>query len=190
MNINTLFTKTIFRWKFIQHLQDTYISGYTSGYLQLYNTPTSTYTFNLKMLNGFPAKYRLSKLSIIFKKWSFSLSYFQLNKENFEKWTNLNPDTFIFQSAMLTKKIIYIFFNFRNKFLAALNPFYVAGLFQYPLKTYENQRFSVFRAYRNRPVAWMGWTIWGRNYISKYLFISYQGLIDRFSISKIKALPA
>ena len=34
------------------------------------------------------------------------------------------------------------------------NPFHVTGLFQYPLKTSENQRFSdVFLGYRKRPVA-------------------------------------
>ena len=37
----------------------------------------------------------------------------------------------------------------------ALNPFQVTGLFLYPLKTSENQRFSdVFGGYRKRPVAW------------------------------------
>ena len=34
------------------------------------------------------------------------------------------------------------------------NPFHATGLFLYPLKTSENQRFSdVFRGYRKRPVA-------------------------------------
>ena len=34
------------------------------------------------------------------------------------------------------------------------NPFHVIGLFLYPLKTSENQKFSdVFRGYTNRPVA-------------------------------------
>ena len=38
-----------------------------------------------------------------------------------------------------------------------INPFYATGLFLYPLKTSENQRFSdVFRGYRKRPVAWNG----------------------------------
>ena len=35
-----------------------------------------------------------------------------------------------------------------------VKPFHVIGLFLYPLKTSENQRFSdVFRGYRKRPVA-------------------------------------
>ena len=42
-----------------------------------------------------------------------------------------------------------------------INRFHATGLFLYPLKTSENQRFSdVFRCYRKRPVAWnglMGW---------------------------------
>ena len=36
-----------------------------------------------------------------------------------------------------------------------INPFHVTGLFLYPLKTSENQRFSYnFRGYRKRPVEW------------------------------------
>ena len=35
-----------------------------------------------------------------------------------------------------------------------INPVHVTGLFLYPLKTSENQRFSyIFRGYRKRPVA-------------------------------------
>ena len=35
-----------------------------------------------------------------------------------------------------------------------VNSFHANGLFQYPLKTSENQRFSdVFKGYRKRPVA-------------------------------------
>ena len=38
-----------------------------------------------------------------------------------------------------------------------LNLFHATGLFLYPLKTSENQRFSdVFRAYRKRAVVWNG----------------------------------
>ena len=38
-----------------------------------------------------------------------------------------------------------------------INPFQATGLFWYPLKTSENQRFSdVFRGFRKRPVAWNG----------------------------------
>ena len=33
-----------------------------------------------------------------------------------------------------------------------INPFNATGLFLYPLRTSENQRFSVFRGYRKRPV--------------------------------------
>ena len=37
------------------------------------------------------------------------------------------------------------------------NPFYTTGIFLYPLKTLENERFSdVFRGYRKKPVAWNG----------------------------------
>ena len=40
-----------------------------------------------------------------------------------------------------------------------INQFQVTGLFLYPLKISENQRFSdVFRVYRKRPVAW-NWLI-------------------------------
>ena len=35
---------------------------------------------------------------------------------------------------------------------------HAAGLIQYPLKTSENLRFSVFRGYIKRPVAWNGLT--------------------------------
>ena len=36
-----------------------------------------------------------------------------------------------------------------------ISPCHATGLFLYPLKTSENQRFSdVFRGYRKRPVAW------------------------------------
>ena len=45
----------------------------------------------------------------------------------------------------------YMIINYINRFHA--------GLFQYPLKTSEIQRFSdVFRGYRMRPVAWNGLT--------------------------------
>ena len=38
-----------------------------------------------------------------------------------------------------------------------LNLFHATGLFLYPLKTWENQRFSyIFRGYKKRPVAWNG----------------------------------
>ena len=48
-----------------------------------------------------------------------------------------------------------IVFELFGQFL--LNPFYATDLFQYSLKTSENQRFSdVFRGYRKRPVAWNG----------------------------------
>ena len=44
-----------------------------------------------------------------------------------------------------------------------LNPFYATGLFLYPLKTSENQRFSdVFMGYRKRPV--------GRNGLKGFSF--------------------
>ena len=37
------------------------------------------------------------------------------------------------------------------------NAFHDTGLFLYPLKTSENQRFSdVFKRYRKRPIAWNG----------------------------------
>ena len=40
---------------------------------------------------------------------------------------------------------------------SALNSTDATGLFRYPLKTSENQRFyDVFSGYRKRPVAWMG----------------------------------
>ena len=40
-------------------------------------------------------------------------------------------------------------------FRSLIDPFHATGLFIYPLKTSENQRFSdVFRGYRKRPVAW------------------------------------
>ena len=40
-------------------------------------------------------------------------------------------------------------------FALFLNLFYATGLFLYPLKTSENQRFSdVFRGYRKKPVEW------------------------------------
>ena len=47
----------------------------------------------------------------------------------------------------------------------SINPFQATGLFLYPLKTSENQRFSdVFRGHRKRPVAWNGlrskWVKW------------------------------
>ena len=36
-----------------------------------------------------------------------------------------------------------------------VNPFHATGLFRYPLKTSENQRFpDMLRGYRKRPVAW------------------------------------
>ena len=38
------------------------------------------------------------------------------------------------------------------------NLFHATGLFRYPLKTSKNQRFSVFRGYRMRSVAWNGLT--------------------------------
>ena len=42
-------------------------------------------------------------------------------------------------------------------FVSLINSVHVTGLFLYPLKTSENQRFSyVFRGYRKRPVAWNG----------------------------------
>ena len=38
-----------------------------------------------------------------------------------------------------------------------LNLFHATGLFLYPFKTWENQRFSyIFRGYKKRPVAWNG----------------------------------
>ena len=41
--------------------------------------------------------------------------------------------------------------------LIYINPFHATGLFRYPLKTSEKQRFSdVFRGYRKRPAAWNG----------------------------------
>ena len=40
-----------------------------------------------------------------------------------------------------------------TKTIERVNPFHATGLFLYPLKTSENQRFSdVFRGYRTRPV--------------------------------------
>ena len=51
------------------------------------------------------------------------------------------------------------FRNLTNCFWSArfLNPFYPTGLFPYPLKTSEKQRFPhVFRGYRKRPVTWYG----------------------------------
>ena len=54
------------------------------------------------------------------------------------------------------------------------NPFHATGLFLYPLKTLENQRFSDnYRGYRKRPVA------------SKRLKI-YNFLDDNFFFSKIQ----
>ena len=42
-------------------------------------------------------------------------------------------------------------------FAKIVNPFHATGLFRYPLKTSEKQRFSdVFRGYRKRPAAWNG----------------------------------
>ena len=41
--------------------------------------------------------------------------------------------------------------------LSYINPFHATGLFRYPLKTSEKQRFSdVFRGYRKRPATWNG----------------------------------
>ena len=38
-----------------------------------------------------------------------------------------------------------------------ISPLHATGLFLYPLKASENQRFSdVFKGYRKRPVAWNG----------------------------------
>ena len=46
--------------------------------------------------------------------------------------------------------------EFDRKEKIGSDPFHTTGLFLYPLKTSENQRFSVFRGYRKRPVAWNG----------------------------------
>ena len=42
-------------------------------------------------------------------------------------------------------------------YIEKINPFHATGLFLYPLKKSENQRFSVvFRGYRKRPAARKG----------------------------------
>ena len=47
------------------------------------------------------------------------------------------------------------FHNFSND--TFINLFHATGLFLYPLKTSENQRFlDIFRGYRKRPVTWNG----------------------------------
>ena len=59
------------------------------------------------------------------------------------------------------------------------NPLHATGLFLYPLKTWENQRFSdVFRRHRKRPVAWNGLTweyncfIWKISEIFRVTFLN------------------
>ena len=57
------------------------------------------------------------------------------------------------------------FKNWPKTSCPVINPFYAIGLFLYPLKTWENQRFSdVVRGYRKRPVIWNGsnQNIWGK----------------------------
>ena len=57
-------------------------------------------------------------------------------------------------------------------------PFHATGLFLYPLKTLENQRFyDVFREYRKRSVAWNGltWSSPG----SRRVILIYQKLIPK-----------
>ena len=45
-----------------------------------------------------------------------------------------------------------------------INPFHATGLFLFPLKTSENQRFSnILRGYRKRPVSWNGLRTWYLN---------------------------
>ena len=52
--------------------------------------------------------------------------------------------------------LILIMFS-HSSIRISFNPFHANGLFPYPLKKSENQRFSdVFRGYRKRPMAWNG----------------------------------
>ena len=51
------------------------------------------------------------------------------------------------------------------------NPFHATGLFLFPLKTSENQRFSdVLRGYRKRSVAWSGLTFSFLIFLGKKFF--------------------
>ena len=50
---------------------------------------------------------------------------------------------------------------FGEYIMSALNPFLATGLFLYPLKTSQNQRFSnVYRGYWKRPLIWNGFMRW------------------------------
>ena len=61
-----------------------------------------------------------------------------------------------------------------------INPFHVIGLFPYPLKISENQRFSdVFRRYRKRPWTWNG-LIHFRSIFLFYTFWKYQKFYNLF----------
>ena len=51
------------------------------------------------------------------------------------------------------KSITYVYIKM-TFYIEKINPFHATGLFLYPLKKSENQRFSVvFRGYRKRPAA-------------------------------------
>ena len=52
----------------------------------------------------------------------------------------------------------------------SFNPFHTTGLFRYPLKTSENQRFpDIFRGYRKRPVTWNGLKVFSKLQVLRIL---------------------
>ena len=78
--------------------------------------------------------------------------------------------------------------NLFTVILAALliNQFHVAGLFFYPLKTSENQRFSdVFKGYRKKLMAWNGLRTTGKWFIIVAVLINWKSnrkAIDFFAL--------
>ena len=77
-----------------------------------------------------------------------------LLSSSFVNLFNINIPIYRNQSFDLLNKTID-WFLYGGAFV--VNPFDATGLFLYPLKTSENQRFSdLLRGYRKRPVVWNG----------------------------------
>ena len=54
--------------------------------------------------------------------------------------------------------------------VSSVNPFHATGLFRYPLKTSESQRFpDIFRGYRKRPVTWNGLKVFSKLQVLRIL---------------------
>ena len=86
----------------------------------------------------------------------------------YEKWNYKQHVNIKLQLKIVKAKIQWaesflpaLFFSFsfivlhKYSMVLRFNPFHAAGIFLYPLRIPENQRFSdIFRGYRKRPLAW------------------------------------